>query len=205
MSFAPKFPVVDELTDDIHCEIVNDSESTSLTGKRKKREWFKSKYGDEKQLRNVKQKTICKFYSTSGKCKNGESCHFSHDLDVSEISKIDQPCRFLYTNEARCPKGELCHFSHDLSRYKCPFKFAYESSSCGINCSFDHRDFENESSRMDFVRTYHSLLNSESTKTKREWQFYLADLSNDDCLLRITRKTSANLFNVQIGAIPKLR
>ena len=172
----------------------------SVRGKERKREWFLSKYGREED-RIAKCRPNCKFFETTGKCRNGETCRFIHDTTNVIPRRIDQPCRFLYTAPFRCGKDQSCHFSHDLSLFPCPHRNVRRGGSCPPFCKFDHKPLHDEASRMAFVRTYHSLLVSLADTVDPSWKFYLHDVSEIDIVKRQVRQSPDNLFNVIVSSL----
>lgn len=148
------------------------------SARQRKRKWFESKYGPTSSNSGIED-VICKFYASSGSCRNGDSCKFLHQTPAS--SKITQPCKFLYTPPFRCLKGDHCHFSHECSLFPCPFMNISRGLMCRPSCGFDHSLLVSESQRIAFVKTYHSLLSSLTGPARVAWQFYLNE-GNDDFL-----------------------
>ena len=171
------------------------------TGKRKKVEWFKEKYGsaDASTGRSVKQKVICKFFSTTGRCRNGDTCSFIHEGAAAGIKLIAQPCKFLYTGSFRCTKGDLCHVSHDAPMFPCPHKYAGVYGVCRPMCAFDHTPIDTEGAAMRFVELYHSLLTTMGGQVNQRWLFYLQDYTTMQLLHRQTRTDPTNPFRFQVG------
>ena len=190
----PRFPKLDE------AEFAFPSEA-SPKGKRKKREWFSSKYGEDLNgEREVKMKTVCRFFASTGSCRNGDKCKYSHD---SVISKIDEPCKFTYTSLSKCLKGPACHFSHDVHKYPCPLGFGSISPRCSPGCRFNHDPVVGEKASMEFVRLYRSyLVKLRSDQLDPRWKFYIEEEDEGSVLNRITRQSPTNLFKHQVGTLP---
>ena len=189
----PRFPKFDEGESTLPRE-------APLRGKRKKREWFSSKYGDDLATdREVKLNAVCKFYATMGTCRNGDKCKYSHE---SMDSKIDEPCKFIYSSLSKCMKGSSCHFSHEYQKYPCPLAFGSISPRCSPGCSFSHDPVIGEKSAMQYVRLYKNyLLSLRSDQLNPRWKFYLEEEDEMSSLNRITRQTRTNLFNHQVGTL----
>ena len=191
----PRFPTSGDTN-------IETSGSVQLTGKRKKRQWFEERYGTSAPgVREVKSLEVCKFYASSGNCRNGDKCKFVHDK--SGISKIKEPCRFLYDSATGCRKGQSCHFSHDIWNYPCPLAFGGIESRCPIDCGFRHDSLSNERACMDFVRLYRQYLTSLAPESVNpRWRFYLEEEDESVTLSRSTRQSHSNLFNHQVGTLP---
>jgi hypothetical protein len=165
-----------------------------LSGKEKKRNWFGSRYEESKRMRTAENTPVCKFFSTTGKCRNGTECPYVHSR--AQGTTIQQPCRYLYQAPFRCSKGLECHFSHDLHLFKCPHKNLSGGTTCPPFCKFDHDPLITEGERMDFVRTNHSLLARPGMECSDEWKFYLDEFSDEDILRLETRDDQTNFFRI---------
>lgn len=180
--------------------------SSSLTGRAKKRKWFQDRYKTEdNKSRTVKQKIGCKFFGSTGRCRNGNECPFEHSQELQYSYTrhiIQEPCKFLYVATQGCSKGNTCHFSHDVGQFKCPTMFGKHHGRCeGRGCQFDHSDFLTESDVMDFARIYKQYILGLGREAHPRWDFYLRDKDESEILKERTRKHSGNLFNVPIGRI----
>ena len=164
------------------------SAGAELRGKSKKRAWFESRYSDERSS----TPPLCKFFSTSGKCRNGTNCPFSHEQPGNQ--KLNQPCRFLYQIPYKCSKGDLCHFEHDLSKFKCPHRFGRNEDNCIPLCKFDHTPIRTECEKMMFVRTFHPFLSGLGNEVAELWQFYLREWDEYSLMLSEVRQAPDNFF-----------
>ncbi len=190
----PRFPEKEEI---LPCH----SKDQPLTGKRKKRQWFEEKYGTQgRSQREVKSTEICKFYASTGQCRNGEKCKFDHER--TGVDRINEPCKFLYETFSGCKKGQTCHFSHDLWKFPCPLAFSGTVPRCSTGCGFAHDPLSTETSFMNFVRLYRVYLTSlpESVLNNR-WRFYLEDEDESVTLSRMTRRAESNIFNREVGTL----
>ena len=178
----------------------NPAQDTSAHGRHKKRNWFKAKYQLEGS-QVVKSTSSCKFFETTGKCRNGDICRFSHDITKGARKRIEQPCKFLYCPPFRCSKEDDCHFSHDLSRFPCPHRNVRKGGSCPPFCKFDHRPLLGEPQRMRFARIFHSLLQSLGDTIDPAWKFYLNEFTDHEVLQRQVRQSDDNLFNVSVSSL----
>ena len=194
---AAKFPKFDEV---IHkTDKVMDPTDSKLQGKSKKRAWFKSLYSTDPDSRSIRVKTVCKFFSSTGVCREGESCQFVHTKDTEQRQTIDEPCKFLYVGTRGCVKGKNCHFSHELSKFRCPYYFGRKDEECPKGCLFDHRKLESEQERLRFSRMYTVFLNSLGDECNLRWNTYLHDLTELEFWDKQTNKHASNLFHVPIG------
>lgn len=178
--------------------------ANDLTGRAKKRMWFQERYKtDSGNNRSVKQKIVCKFFSSTGRCRNGADCQFVHDRELGPIQPrriIPEPCKFLYTGYQSCGKGDMCHFSHDLAAFKCPEMFGKRYSICGLReCRFDHSPINTELDAMGFAKTYKQYILSLGSEGDPRWKYYLEDKDEYEVLEESTRKDPGNLFNVRVG------
>jgi hypothetical protein len=193
-----KFPEFDEVTQGLETETV--TPTMEIRGRQKKRQWFQGKYGEEKDDRVIKSQTLCKFFSSTGSCRNGGSCKFTHEFDDSNFRrKIDEPCKFLYRPGRWCKKGEDCHFSHDLNKYPCPLAFGPKSRSCPEECAFSHTEPSGESSRIIFAKLYKVFLRTLGEEMDERWRVYMEDMTEEEVLEIRTRKSPPNLFNHRVG------
>ena len=165
------------------------SNTVPVRGREKKRLWFQSKY-DQTTTEKIQ---ICKFFSTSGRCRNGRECPFSHEESGGQT--IQQPCRFLIQAPFRCTKGNLCHFSHDLTIFRCPSRFGSKEGACIPFCKFDHSPIVNEKDRMEFARIHRPFLLGLGQSMAEVWEFYLAEHDEIRALSLETRCAPSNFFN----------
>ncbi|KAJ7519176.1 hypothetical protein O6H91_20G026300 [Diphasiastrum complanatum] len=86
----------------------------------------------------VVEAPICKFFM-KGRCKQGESCTFSHNVVPLTKSEI---CKF-YMNHC-CLKGEDCLYSHDLSVFPCKYYNTKGYCTDGVFCRFSHKPITEE-------------------------------------------------------------
>jgi len=193
----PRFPQSDEIKHD-------DSVEPVMTGKRKKRQWFEERYGRENGTsREVKFRELCKFYASTGICRNGDRCKYSHESVVN--TRINEPCKFLYDSPVSCRKGANCHFSHDLWKYPCPLALGGIEPRCPPSCGFQHDPILTETASMDFVRLYRVFLSTLlPDEINPRWKFYLEEEDESVGLARITRQSSSNLFNHQVGTLSSI-
>lgn len=169
------------------------SGTQEVTGKDKKRMWFESKYGSTKRVREDSA-AICRFFSSSGQCRNGDKCPYVHSRVIG--TTIAQPCRYLYQPPYRCLKGLSCHFSHDLSAFKCPHRNIVEGGVCPPFCKFDHDPIDTETARMNFASTYHALLSKPDAQISSLWKFYINEMSEYEVLCLETRDDPTNFFKL---------
>lgn len=180
----------------------NLASSTGLSAKDRKRKWFKEKYSQPGDGNQKSKPTSCKFFATTGRCRNGDRCTFIHSKASEDKLLINQPCRFLYTVPFRCSKGGSCHFSHDLSSFPCPHLNSGSDNCCVPLCKFNHSPLVNEFDRMRFVETFHSFLQSRDAATPNPtWSFYLKEYSEEDVWNAITRIQPSNYFSVHFGCL----
>ena len=193
----PRFPEFDDKTDE--------RSQLPITGKRKKRQWFEERYGStrNREYREVKSNEVCKFYASTGNCRNGERCKFVHEK--SSAVRIDEPCKFLFDSSAGCKKSSSCHFSHDLWKFPCPLAFSGVSPRCSTSCGFRHDPITTESSCMEFVRLYRVYLSSlPDAVLNPRWKFYLEEEDESVTLARITRRSESNFFNHEVGTLESI-
>jgi hypothetical protein len=157
------------------------------SAKQRKRKWFQSKYGPPGSDSPVAG-NICKFFASSGVCRNGHTCKFLHESPAS--SKIPQPCKFLYTPPFRCLKEDRCHFSHECSSFPCPLMNIRQGHTCHPSCGFDHSSLVTESQRIAFVKTYHSIISNLAGAARVTWAFYLDEYSDE--IPQVTHEYGAN-------------
>jgi hypothetical protein len=194
-----KFPEFDEVNRE-HRNISADHDAL-LRGRLKKRKWFQGRYGYESDERVVKSRTVCKFYASTGRCRNGTGCIFLHvDFSDSSGRLIDEPCKFLYTTSHGCKKGDDCHFSHELGKFACPLAFGPKTRRCSENCSFSHTEQHDELSKIAFAKLYKVYLRSLGQDMEESWGFYLDELSETAALESRTRKCALNFFNHSVGS-----
>jgi len=194
-----KFPTGDETTYSMHEGI------GLLRGREKKRAWFKGKYGDIRESRSVKARAVCKFFASTGKCKNGDSCPYDHEhISLNTGTIIPEPCKFLYTNTRGCRKGSACHFSHELEKFPCPLAFGPKSPLCGDDCRFSHTEVSSESHAIEFIRLYQVYLRNLGGHMQSRWKFYLDEKSDEAVLESRTRKIASNPFNHTVGSLGPL-
>ena len=198
-----RFPDVDELSGIPSTSRFDHQTKPELKGKMKKREWFQSRYNSDNIAteRCVKQKSVCKFFSSTGRCRNGGECPFAHERLSQSTGKIDQPCRNLYTSSRRCPKEDMCHFSHDLSRYPCPLMNAHKVNTCDGDCGFDHSTIVTETEAMRFVRTYHPFLVGLGEQVNDRWSFYLSDYDESRYNNLASKRNPHTVFNRIPGSL----
>lgn len=55
---------------------------------------------------------LCFKFTSSGSCPRGEKCHFRHDDDARQQSKM-RVC-FDFLNKGKCERGPDCKFKHSL-------------------------------------------------------------------------------------------
>ena len=166
------------------------------SAKDRKRKWFDSKYGNTGK--GIASTAQCKFFSSSGICRNGDSCQFVHDRLAR--TPINQPCKYLYQAPFKCSKGDLCHFSHDLKSFPCPLMHIARHMSCSSSCGFDHSPMITESQRLQFMRTFHPAI-KEAVESDPEspWAFYLKDRTEEEVLMSTTRYHEHNFFATSLG------
>ena len=198
----PQFPEIHETDSN---NVTQSHANTSLTGKRRKRQWFESKYSQNgESQREFASGTICKFYASTGTCRNGARCKFTHN-ESDAPRKIKEPCKFLYTSLSGCQKGDSCHFSHILADYPCPLAFGSTSPRCPRNCEFSHEPLITEKAYFDFSRLYRVyLLSLPPHMLHPRWRFYLDDEDEKAFLDRTTRSSSTNLFDQPVGSLVSL-
>ncbi|TGZ83066.1 hypothetical protein EX30DRAFT_339299 [Ascodesmis nigricans] len=74
----------------------------------------------------------CKFFSTTGKCKNGKSCRYIHDPDKVAICP-------LYLSTGMCPDGDSCDLSHDATPHRVPACHHFLRGNCSHDdCRYAH-------------------------------------------------------------------
>ncbi|KAI5796643.1 hypothetical protein EDC01DRAFT_652237 [Geopyxis carbonaria] len=74
----------------------------------------------------------CKYFSLSGKCKNGLSCPYLHNPNEVAICP-----RFLASDS--CPDGVLCDLSHDPTPHRVPACYHFLRGNCSnSNCRYAH-------------------------------------------------------------------
>ncbi|CAZ81827.1 unnamed protein product [Tuber melanosporum] len=77
-------------------------------------------------------KKPCKYYSNTGKCKNGMSCLYTHDPNKVAICP-----RFIQANS--CPEGDSCDLSHTPSPHCMPSCVHFLRGNCSNDkCPFTH-------------------------------------------------------------------
>jgi len=202
-----KFPDVDELSGNLPTSRIEQRTQPESKGKKKKREWFQSRYSSDHIAaeRCVKQKSVCKFFSSTGRCRNGGACHFAHERLSNFTEKIDQPCRNLYTGSRKCMKGDLCHFSHDPSRYPCPRMNAHKFNSCEGDCGFDHSTILTETEALQFVRTYHPFLVGLGEEANDRWSFYMSEYDESRYNDLASERNPHTVFNRIPGSLGQAR
>jgi hypothetical protein len=163
-----------------------------MSSRAKKRLWLETKYDLSGEVKE-ESKVVCRFFSTTGRCRNGLDCEFLHTLGAH--AKINQPCRFLFENPIGCSKGDRCHFSHDLGKFKCPYLNAIGPRSCQSICKFDHNPILSESDRMSFAHMYRSFLTERTAGSNSIWRFYFEETSESERLSMFTRREPDNFFN----------
>jgi hypothetical protein len=173
----------------------------TITARERKRKWFREKYSLDKETSSSSSNVQCKFFSTSGRCRNGDECPFVHSNCIAEKKKIEQPCRYLYMKPFSCNKGPSCHFSHDLSSFPCPHSNSDPGGQCFPQCKFDHSPLLNESDRMRFVETFHSLLVSKGNQLSPKWSFYLSEYTEEQIWEGLASKSPSSCFNVPVGRL----
>lgn len=190
---ASRFPKFDELVKP--CVTIPDAVNpVVLHGKNKKRAWFKDLYSTGNSARTTKPKLECKFYASTGKCRQGSECHFVHNEASKKV--IEEPCKYLFMSDNGCKKGDSCHFSHDLSKFSCPYYFGRRDSICPHACGFSHSPMYTEPESMKFVKVYQVYIESLGDEANPKWMFYLKDLTEDEFLTRQTNTKSTNVFNL---------
>lgn len=176
-------------------------QNKTITARERKRKWFQEKYSNASGDSSRSQNIDCKFFSTTGRCRNGDDCPFNHTRGSVNRIPINQPCRYLYSAPFRCNKDSECHFSHDLSSFPCPHSNTDPEGRCLPLCRFNHSPLVTESDRIRFVEVYHSFLISKKEKMHPRWSFYLSEYPEEQVWGAITRKDAFNFFNVSFGSL----
>ena len=171
------------------------------SSREKKRKWFEGLYGpsEEGPVKNILSRAPCRFFRSSGQCRNGASCPFLHES--GEVELIEEPCRFMWHEKriVACQKKD-CKFSHDLSKFPCPFKAHKDhtgppterlkgrprkNASCGVpDCPFSHAPLLTEKDKMSFVNMYRFFLKNSLRTQNPWWAEYLCDNIDERSIIR---------------------
>jgi hypothetical protein len=77
----------------------------------------------------------CRVFRREGKCKYGDKCRYSHDLNgMAELPSERKYCFGFFGCDKKCKDGDQCKYSHDVDTYLSEKGLKYCPSDCGNFC-----------------------------------------------------------------------